>query len=73
MGIRRVERDRSRMAYTISEAAELAGTSVSRIQKAIHGSEAATGLPTLRARRLGRRYAILAKDLEAWLESLPEA
>ncbi len=63
-----------RLTYSVDEAAIAAGTSRARILQAIHAAERTPiGVPRLRAKQMGRRFVILAKDLEEWLESLPDA
>ena len=54
----------SKLAYTILEAVDLTGFSRSVIYQEI-------GSGRLRAIKRGRRTAILANDLDAWLTTLP--
>lgn len=54
----------SKLAYTLPEAAEMAGTSVSVIRRKIANSD-------LTARYIDTKPVILASELESWLESLP--
>ena len=53
-----------KLAYTLPEAAEMAGTSVSVIRRKIAGNY-------LVARYIDSKPVILASELASWLESLP--
>lgn len=53
-----------RLAYSVSEAAQVAALGRSTVYEAIRHRE-------LTARKAGRRTVILAADLAAWLQSLP--
>lgn len=55
-----------RMAYEIAEAAEVSATSEKTVRIAIAKGE-------LEARKLGRKYLILARDLRRWLNGLPKS
>ncbi|HEY9249240.1 MAG TPA: helix-turn-helix domain-containing protein [Rariglobus sp.] len=61
------------MAFTLNEAAATARQSPSTIRRAIHATDPAAFPPPLKAKRDGKGYLILAADLNAWLESLPDA
>lgn len=60
-------------AYSITEAAEVAGVSPDTIKRAIHATVPTPERPSLRAKKLGAKYLVLADDLRAWLQSLPDA
>jgi excisionase family DNA binding protein len=55
---------RDRLAYSIAEAAEAAGTGKTALYEALASGE-------LPAHKRGRRTLILAADLRSWLEKLP--
>jgi excisionase family DNA binding protein len=55
----------SRLAYSVSAAATVAALGRSTVYAAIRRGE-------LTARKSGRRTVILAADLEAWLQALPQ-
>jgi excisionase family DNA binding protein len=55
-----------KLAYTLRTAAEAVGCSWKHLERAINAGE-------LRAKRDGRIYRITAKDLQAWLDGLPDA
>lgn len=54
-----------RLAYTLKEVQEIVGISRSAIYLALTDGD-------LRAVKAGRRTLVLAKDLRAWLEKLPQ-
>jgi excisionase family DNA binding protein len=54
----------ARLSYTLKEVQELVGISRSAIYLALADGD-------LRAVKAGRRTLVLAKDLQAWLETLP--
>ncbi len=60
-----VPTDEARLAYTIGEVCKLAGIGRTALYQAIDTRE-------LRAVKFGRKTLVLAKDLHAWLEGLPE-
>ncbi len=62
----------SRLAYALAEAAEGAGQKVSTLRRAINTTDGS--VPQLRAKRGPRgAYIILRRDLETWLQQLPDA
>jgi hypothetical protein len=61
------------VAYTLVDAAQASGVSVDTLRKALHTTDPRSYPPPLRAKRAGKRYLILADELERWLESLPDA
>ncbi|MDU7427957.1 MAG: helix-turn-helix domain-containing protein [Actinomyces urogenitalis] len=60
-------------AMPVKDAAAYAGVSEQLIRQAIHSSEGNGEITHLRARKAGSRYLVTRRDLDAWLESLPEA
>lgn len=58
--------DLKRIAYDRQEAADLYGVGFDTIKKAVDAG-------ALRAKKNGNRYLILAADLAAWFEALPDA
>ena len=54
----------TKLAYSLPEAAELAGTSVSVLRRKIANSD-------LTARYIDSKPVILATELQEWLNSLP--
>jgi excisionase family DNA binding protein len=58
--------DGDRLAYGIAEAMQAASVGRTLLYEAIAAKR-------LRARKAGNRTLILKTDLQAWLESLPEA
>lgn len=71
-----VEKD----AYKLAEAAARTPFSTKVIRQAIHATDPAAWPPPLRAKVTSRNsdgtprsYVVLAKDLEQWLEGLPDA
>ncbi|GAP53831.1 hypothetical protein AHiyo6_03960 [Arthrobacter sp. Hiyo6] len=56
----------AKLAYSIPEAAEMASTSVSVLRRKIASND-------LSVRYIGTKPVILAEELKAWLEALPEA
>ena len=56
----------SKLAYSIPEAAEIASTSVSVLRRKIAAND-------ITVRYIGTKPVILADELKAWLEALPEA
>lgn len=62
-----------RIAYSVSESAEVAGVSRDTIRRAINSTDGNGEIPHLPARRVGTRLIVLADDLTAWLQALPEA
>jgi transposase len=61
------------LGYSIPEAAEVAGVSADYIRRAIHTTAPTPERPALRAKKAGAKYLILADDLRAWLQQLPDA
>lgn len=65
----------NRITYTVAEAAAVTGVSARTIDRATKATEAKkigeSGVPVLPSKLLGNRRLILAKDLQAWVESLP--
>ena len=59
----------AKLAYTVSEAADLASVSSDTIRRAIHTTDG----PSLVAKRVGRKYLITADALRAWLAAHPDA
>lgn len=53
-----------KLAYTLPEAADMAGTSVSVLRRKIANND-------LTVRYIGHKPVVLASELEAWLEALP--
>lgn len=62
-----------RGGMSLKEAARYTGVSEDMLKRAIHSVADAGDLPPLPARMVGSRYLVLAHELDAWLESLPEA
>lgn len=58
---------------SLKEASRYAGVSEDVLKRAIHSVAGTGDLPPLRARMVGNRYLVLAHELDAWLDSLPEA
>lgn len=56
-------------AVGIREAADLYSVSTDTIRRAINATEP----PYLSAKKIGGRFSITVKDLEAWHDSLPDA
>ena len=54
-----------RVAYSVEAASKATDTGKTTLYDAINEGE-------LQAKKLGRRTLILAKDLDQWLENLPE-
>jgi len=63
-GARNGQSEPARLAYTLKEVQEFVGISRSAIYLALSDGD-------LRAVKAGRRTLVLAKDLQAWLETLP--
>jgi excisionase family DNA binding protein len=61
----RQEQPMERIAYSIGEVVDLTGIGRTRLYEVIAAGE-------LRTKKLGRRTLILAADLSAWLNSLPD-
>jgi len=63
-----------RVALTLKEAADLTPFSVDTLDRATKATDPQSFPPPLRAKRdsKGRRI-VLARDLSAWLDSLPDA
>lgn len=57
------------LAYPLAEAARVSGMSIDTLRKAIKAEQA----PCLRAKKQGSKYIIRAKDLAAYIDSLPDA
>jgi len=55
-----------KLAYSIPEAADVASTSVSVLRRKIANND-------LTVRYIGTKPVILADELKAWLEALPDA
>jgi uncharacterized protein YabN with tetrapyrrole methylase and pyrophosphatase domain len=55
----------NKLAYSIPEAAEVASTSVSVLRRKIANSD-------LTVKYIGAKPVILAGELKAWLEALPD-
>lgn len=68
-------RTEERIAYTLREAAEQCGVSVTYLRAAIKSQGRSGEVPPLRAKFLGGRagYRIKRADLTAWVDSLPDA
>ncbi len=67
----------SKLAYSISEAAESSGQSMDTIKRALRATDPKVFPPPLRAKRAGAatnsKRLILATELQRWLDSLPDA
>lgn len=62
-----------RIAYNVAQAASETGVSARTIDRACKATDAdKLGVPLLRSKLIGSRRVILADDLEAWAESLPD-
>ncbi|MFC8733135.1 hypothetical protein ACFT5B_11810 [Luteimicrobium sp. NPDC057192] len=62
------------LALTLKDAADLTPFSVDTIERAVKATDPKKFPPPLRAKRDSRgRRIVLLKDLEAWLDSLPDA
>jgi excisionase family DNA binding protein len=66
---RKTETREAEAAYPIKDAAALYHVSEDTIRRAIHATEP----PFLKAKKIGGRIRILASDLQAWFDSLPDA
>lgn len=68
-----------KLAYTLPEAVEVTPYSEATLRRAIRATSAVDKNgqpifpPPLRAKKGGKGFTILRRDLEAWLESLPDA
>jgi hypothetical protein len=66
-----------KVAYTLAEAAEATGLSRATLHRAIHTTDPRSFPPPMWAKRAGTdgrgKYLIPAKELERWVESLPDA
>ena len=61
-------------ALTAQEAAELTPWTVHVIRRAVNATDPNTFPPPLKAKRGPRgQHVILRRDLDAWLDSLPDA
>lgn len=60
-------------SYKLIEASLATGISKDMLIRAIHTTDPRCDPPPLRAKRIGRQYLILPKDLDDWLERLPDA
>ena len=65
--------DRERLSYTLKEAERATGITRDMLLRAIHTTDPLGSPPYLPARKIGRRYVILADELRAWLDNLPDA
>lgn len=54
----------TKKAYTLTEAAEAVGTSVSQLRRRISRNE-------LTVKYIGRNPVVLSTELDSWLDSLP--
>lgn len=67
----------SALAYSITEAAEIANVSADLVRKGIASTDARKFPPPLRAKKVGNaanaRTLILADELAAWLAAFPDA
>lgn len=66
-----------KLAHSLAEAADLTPFSVSTLRRAIAATDPESFPPPLKAKRGGTEkkptFVILAADLAAWLDSLPDA
>lgn len=63
----------TQISLSIAQAAALTGVSARTIDRATKATDAeALGVPLLRTRLIGSRRVIRAKDLQAWVDELPE-
>lgn len=60
------------IAVSINTAAAMVEVSSDVIRRAVHAWDPNAFPPPLRAKKMGRKYTILVKDLEEWWESLPD-
>lgn len=62
----------AQVSLTVAQAAAVTGVSARTIDRATKAKDAdALGVPVLPSKLLGNRRLILAKDLQSWVESLP--
>lgn len=68
---------RTPLVYSVAEAAEITHMSQETIRKAIRATNPRSFPPPLRAKRVGlgprAKHIVLATDLLAWLQILPDA
>ena len=66
-----------KIAYTLAEAADAASVSIDTLRRAIRATDPSVYPPPLRAKRTGTEkrpaYRIQAAELQAWIDSLPDA
>lgn len=66
-----------KLLYTLAEAAEVAGVSVTTLRRAINATDPRSFPPPLVAKRVGlgekAHRRILATELERWVKALPDA
>ena len=63
----------AKRAYSLAEAAAQTPFSIDTLRRAIKTTDPTSFPPPLRAKKPSKGYVILARDLDAWLDSLADA